>query len=230
MHFPNVRRFHPFVFLAALWRLGLGCSVVREWRRFSVSEGNSAFEIRGGFLVDVVNRSMILYFGSESVVTVPRDIEHLDRCSFPLGKERLWSVTFEVGSSLSRIDESAFASFSSLASISVPGSVAVLCDRCFCDCKTFSTVTFELGSKLSHIERSEFSSCSLLPSISISSSVEVLCDRCFSECTALSSVTFEAGSHIRRIEESAFSQCSRLSSISVPSSIEVIGARCFTKC
>jgi hypothetical protein len=61
--------------------------------------------------------------------------------------KNLRTVTFEPGSQLWRVGESAFAG-SGLTAILVPASVEVLCESCFSNCQSLRTVTFESGSLL----------------------------------------------------------------------------------
>jgi hypothetical protein len=78
-------------------------------------------------------------------------------------------VTFERGSRLERIEESAF-SWSHLNSIEIPSSVVVSGEESFRSCSSLETVTFESGSRLERIEESAFS-WSHLNSIEIPSSL-----------------------------------------------------------
>jgi hypothetical protein len=64
-------------------------------------------------------------------------------------------VTFESGSRLERIQESAFYE-SVLKSILIPSSVVVLGERSFYGCESLESVTFESGSRLERIGESAF--------------------------------------------------------------------------
>jgi hypothetical protein len=61
----------------------------------------------------------------------------------------------------------AFCACSSLSSICIPMSVAILGHRCFASCASLSRVTFESDSNLARIEPSAFEFC---PSLSLSES------------------------------------------------------------
>jgi hypothetical protein len=154
------------------------------------------------------------------------------------------SVTFENGSGLERIEESAFYK-SGLKSIVIPSSVVVLGEKSFYECKSLESVTVEddfplkprspmliqhprWGSRLERIGESGFDGLRL-KSIEIPSSVVILCKRSFYHCDSLESVTFESGSRLERIEESAF-QGSGLKSIDIPSSVVVLGKWSFYEC
>jgi hypothetical protein len=92
-----------------------------------------------------------------------------------LGCRSLETVTFESGSSLERIEKSAFSK-SGLKSIMIPSSVVYLGESSFYECKSLESVTFESGSRLEYIDRTAFS-LSGLKSIVIPSSVSVWVNR-----------------------------------------------------
>jgi hypothetical protein len=56
--------------------------------------------------------------------------------------KNLRTVTFESGSQLWRVGESAFSG-SGLPAILVPASVAVLCESCFPGCNSLASIVFE---------------------------------------------------------------------------------------
>jgi hypothetical protein len=101
-------------------------------------------------------------------VCLPSTVETICPYSFA-SHPSLSAVTFEAGSHISSIEESAFTEYSSLSSFLVPSSVEHLTG--FYDCCSLSAVTFESGSRLSRIAPCAFSGCSSLSSICIPSSV-----------------------------------------------------------
>jgi hypothetical protein len=60
-------------------------------------------------------------------------------------------VTFESGSRLIRIDESAFSDCESLTSICIPASVEILYRSCFSGCTSISQLRFESGCKVTRL-------------------------------------------------------------------------------
>jgi hypothetical protein len=141
-------------------------------------------------------------------------------------------VTFETGSRLKRIDESAFAGdgriSNQLKSIVIPSSLVALGKECFDNCMSLGSVIFETGSQLEKIDESAFRG-SGLRSIVIPSSVVALGKSSFCECRSLESVTFENCTRLERIEESAF-QKTGLKTIVIPSSVLVLAERSFYQC
>jgi hypothetical protein len=207
-----------------------------------VSPDNRRFRTRESFLEDFCGSTICRHFGSCRSVVIPSSVVVLGGGSF-CWCESLESVTFENGSGLERIEESAFRR-SGLKSIVIPYSVVVLGRSSFYECKSLESVTVENdflkprsriltqhprgGSRLARIEESAFQG-SVLESIDIPSSVVVLGKRSFYRCESLESVTFESGSRLERIEEYAFYE-SGLKSILVPSSVVVLGKSSFCLC
>jgi hypothetical protein len=86
-------------------------------------------------------------------------------------------VSFEIGSRLERIEESAFSQ-SGLKSIEIPSSVVVLGNSSFSWCESLDSVTFESGSRLERIEGLAFCETKL-KSILIPPSVTFVDDSAF---------------------------------------------------
>jgi hypothetical protein len=103
----------------------------RSLRSISVLADNQHFRIRGSFLEDVDCCTICRHFGSWSSIKIPSSVVVLGRCCFCACKS-LESVTFESGSRLERIEESAFARSSS-KSIRLPPSVTFIGRSAFVD-------------------------------------------------------------------------------------------------
>jgi hypothetical protein len=145
-------------------------------------------------------------------IVIPCSVVVLGAFSFHMCRA-LESVTFEKGSRLERIEESAFG-LCGLTSIVIPSLVIVLGKSSFRECKSLGSIVFENCYRLERIEESAFYQ-SGLKSIIIPLSVVVLGTKSFSQCKLLEFVLFENGSRLERIEELAFSE-SGLKSIVVP--------------
>jgi hypothetical protein len=205
----------------------------------SISPSNERFRLREYCLESSDGSAIFRYFdcalyysttcrrlGSWDPVVIPSSVLALCRSCF-CQCQSLASLTFERGSRLERIEESAFAC-SQLKSIVIPSSVVVLGKASFFGCKPLESFLFEEGSRLERIEESAFQR-SRLNSIVIPSSGGVLGPWSFSWCDRLQKVVFESGSRLERIEESAF-EAGALRSIVVPSSVVVWGKRVFAEC
>jgi hypothetical protein len=101
-------------------------------------------------------------------------------------------VTFEPGSKMSVLGQSAFAC-SSIQSIRIPSSVQIVPKSCFKNCSALSNLTFEPGCRISGFGESAFAGCSSLRSICIPSSIETLSASCFRDCARLRNIVLEAG-------------------------------------
>jgi hypothetical protein len=93
--------------------------------RITVEEGNPYFRVSGDFLLGFDGTSLIRYFGSDSTVTVPRDVEILGTGCF-CDHHSLCSLLFESGSNLKCVEANAFSGFSGLKSIVIPRSIQEL--------------------------------------------------------------------------------------------------------
>ena len=164
----------------------------------------------------------------------------------------LQTVTFEKGSQLKTIKDSAFVNCTALTSIEIPASVEAIEWGAFADCTSLQTVTFEKGSQLKTIESSVFSGCTSLTSIEIPASVEMIENSAFNGCTSLTTieipasveeirgyafkgctslktVTFEKGSKLKTISNGAFAFCWALTTVdmSACTQVTVIGEYAF---
>ncbi len=99
--------------------------------------------------------------------------------------DKLTSVV--IPSSVTTIENNAFASCSNLTSIEIPPSVIEIGFGAFCGCVKLTNVT--LPSSVKTLGRSSFSSCEQLTSIEIPSSVTLIEDGAFSACKNLSNIS-----------------------------------------
>jgi hypothetical protein len=145
-------------------------------------------------------------------------------------------VTFESGSRLERIEESAFQ-VSGLRSIEIPGSVAFIDGSAFTG-PSLNSVSVSPDSTHFRVRECFLEDCDgstvylcfgSFCSVVIPSSVVVMGKQSFYRFESLESVTFESGSRLEQSEESAFRR-SGLRSISIPSSVVVLGKESFCWC
>jgi hypothetical protein len=131
-----------------------------------VAESNKHFVVCGAFLVSSEGRSLIRYFGRDSIVKISGEIEIISSGSFD-SCSWIREITFEGCSKVRIIERGAFEECRMLLSISLPASTEVLEDSCFNQCGNLYEVAFEEGSKLRLIESESFRGCSSLKSIRI---------------------------------------------------------------
>jgi hypothetical protein len=100
------------------------------------------------------------------------------------------SITFEPGSKLERIHESAFLA-SALRSIVIPPLVRVLETSCFAWCRFLESVSFSQGSILERLEAFVFAG-SGLKEIILPSSLSEFSESCFWCCESLNAIRFDS--------------------------------------
>lgn len=113
------------------------------------------------------------------------------------------------GKAVTVIQESAFANFPNLTSITIPDSVTSISRLAFWSCSKLTSVT--IPDSVTSIGKGAFSGCTGLTSITISNGVASIGGMAFSGCTGLTSVTI--GNSVTGIGSSAFSDCTDLTSI-----------------
>jgi hypothetical protein len=144
-----------------------------------------------------------------------------------LSSSPLERVTFEAGSTLCTISDFAFGRCDSLASISIPASVAILDGASLARCGlrevTIDPENPHFRTSGSFIVRATeprlvgyFGSESELI---IPSEIETIGPSCFISCCSLEAVDFAPGSRLSLIEESAFERCICLRSICIPATV-----------
>ena len=117
-------------------------------------------------------------------------------------------VSAEIGELCTNID-SAFSSFSSLTSITIPNSVTSIGYGTFYNCSGLTSVT--IPNSVTSIEGWVFRSCTSLTSVTIGNSVTSIGDHAFWWCKSLTSITIP--NSVTSIEDYAFQHCSGLTSI-----------------
>tara|TARA_B110000858_G_scaffold29990_2_gene32494 strand:- start:4572 stop:7133 length:2562 start_codon:yes stop_codon:yes gene_type:complete len=152
-------------------------------------------------------------------INIPNTVTDISGSAFA-STTILTTVTFDSGSALTTIGESAFQS-SGLTSIVILSSVTSIEESAFQSCSSLTSVTFDSGSALTTIGDSAFK-VSGLTSIVIPSLLTSIGIQAFSNASSLTSVTFEPGSLLTSIGSEAFWYTSSLTSIVMPNSVTYI--------
>ena len=181
-------------------------------------------------------------------VVVPGSVEVIGADAFRLS-EKLRSVEFGRGGSLTLIASDAFRQCSALEGICIPSSVSKMGRNVFEKCTSLSAVEFEPGSSLSVLESSAFSQCSSLETIDLPDHFSAIGSSAFDRCTSLK--TIELPKMLSYIGGAAFARCaslelidlctvetigpyafseSGLASVTLPASVTYLGNKIFEKC
>lgn len=181
-------------------------------------------------------------------VFIPSSLEYLSRSGFAYCP-KLSSVTFEKGSSIKSIPESAFRDCDALTSIDIPTGVTEVAKYAFEDCCSLASVTFpqtlttigyfsfsnndsltsvEIPDSVTVLESGVFHHCDKLTSAKLSKNITVIPDSAFHTCIALTSIVIPSGA--TEIKWGAFFACESLESVVIPKSVLNIATYAFRGC
>jgi hypothetical protein len=210
------------------------CSPVSS---FQIAEGHRHFRVVGDFLLSFDGTSLIRYFGEDSFVQIPREIEVISKGAFER-RASLSSIGFEADSRLRRIASGAFSSCYSLHSICLPCSLKTVDGPAFRDSEIRS---IQIAERNEHFRVSRefllsFDGRSLILyfgsdlAVRIPREVEVVCEEAFMVHNNVCTLAFESDSQLRRISHRAFRWTYALKSITIPSFVESISGTAFLEC
>jgi hypothetical protein len=208
------------------------CSGIQEIR---ISEGNDHFRVSGGFLESFDGIFLYHYFGRDSIVRIPSEIEVICARAFSMYRD-FSGVYFEHDSKLRRIDAWVFMFCHSLHSICIPSRVDSIDGRAF---SRSGIREIRIAEGNHHLRMSgdfleSFDGKFLYQyfgrnfSVQIPSEIEVICGLAFSNSCSLSQVFFGHDSKLRRIDAWGFAHCCMLQRIYVPSHVESIDGSAFS--
>lgn len=159
------------------------------------------------------------------------NIENIGKKAF-YGSE-LCDITFESGSRLQTIGESAFENCEMLGwvkGIELPASLENIGSRAFYSCNKLAKVVFANKSKLTSIGKNAFYNCAELAEVYIPANTTVIEDCAFYNCTNLRKIYFEKESKLINIGEKVFSYCTGLNKIEIPASVKELKFGAFYGC
>ena len=131
-----------------------------------------------------------------------------------------------IGKNVTSIDNGAFSSCSSLASITLPAVVTSIGNSAFGNCYSLASIVIPDG--FNSIDNYVFQNCYSLASIAIPDSVPSIGDYDFRNCSSLASITLPAG--VTSINNNAFQACPSLASITIQAGVTSIGRNAFNNC
>lgn len=159
------------------------------------------------------------------------DIKKIGKNAFR--NAEICGITFENGSKLQTIDESAFNNCDMLGQvkgIEFPSNLEVIQNNAFYSCDSLFQIIFANDSKLTTIGKNAFFGCQELTEIQIPSTVTSIGDYAFFSCTNLQRVNFEKDSQLKVLKKYLFAFCKGLNTIVIPKSITEIETSVFYSC
>jgi len=167
------------------------------------------------------------YTGSDVAVTIPNMLNGLTVVSIGNNAFYYTSLTsVTIPGSITNIGSYAFEHCASLSTVAIPRSVSSIGDGTFEFCSSLDSVT--IGSGVTRIGRDTFEDCTSLISITIPDSVTSIGDDAFGGCRGLTS--FTVPDSVTSIGDDAFGGCTGLTSVAIANSVTSIGSYAFDYC
>lgn len=137
-------------------------------------------------------------------------------------------VTLPFG--ICEIGRGVFSGNAKLERIVIPGSVKMIADSAFRNCKKLSVVDFRVREmpNLSEIAPNAFANCERLNYIWFPHTLKKIGNHAFVNCSSLTEITIPGG--VKCPEESAFEGCSRLRSVILKDGVRGLGKSAFAGC
>lgn len=171
----------------------------------------------------IIGKSLYLYNGNESSVTIPEDVNCISPNAF-MNNISVKEITIK--SNISEISSSAFTLCQSLEKVTIEEGVTEISSAAFSSCKALKSI--ELPSTLKSIGTAAFSECSSLESVNLPDGLEKIDDRAFEDCTALSDIKFPDS--VIYIGYCTFLNCESLTEINLPENLTAIYSLSFKNC
>lgn len=126
---------------------------------------------------------------------------------------------------VTKIENSTFASFEQLTSVSLPSTLVEIGERCF----EYTAVSkLELPDSLICIGTYSFCNCRALIEVTGGKSLQIIGEGAFGSCESLESIMLPDG--LTTIMDEAFEYCSQIQSVKLPSTLVSIGKKAFIGC
>ena len=138
--------------------------------------------------------------------------------------------TVTLPDSITSIRREAFMSCEALRSINIPKNVQYIAEYAFSGCKSLKNITLP-DSMVGHnngLGWGVFRGCTSLESVDLGSGIEIIEQENFKGCTSLTTVI--GGENITNIKTSAFEGCTSLKNVQLGKNIQFIGASAFKGC
>ena len=151
--------------------------------------------------------------GLSGTLTIGGELKSVDAGFFSSGAVAADGFTAVVlRDGVETIGENAFASWASLASVTIPNSVTTIGDSAFTNCSSLSTVSF--GNGIKTIGDSAFTKTALLGELELPAGLEEIGANAFSNCTSITEVNIP--DTVTKIGYAAFSYNSGTQKVTIP--------------
>ena len=183
------------------------------------------------YTVNKIGNDAFSFCSGIEQILIPSSIVSIESKAFM--HSDIYNITFQSGSQLQTIGESAFEDCKFLGlvkGIELPASLESIDSRAFYSCDNLNKVIFENGSKLKKIGKNAFSGCPELTEVQIPAETTLIDDSAFLNCTSLRMIKFDDESNLKIISNQAFMNCNSLSTIRLPASVEEIKNSAFWGC
>ncbi len=191
--------------------------------KIEISDANAHYKTQDGVLYDYALATLVKYPSANARTSfeIPSSITEINASAF---ENSSFLTTLVIPDSLKKIGESAFGNCNSLTSIDLPVEMETIGDRAFMSCMKLQSIT--MPSKVASIGSSLFMGCGALKEVSLPNGTHDI-SRMFYGCQSLEKVKLP--SSVKTFGESAFQSCSSLKSVNVPV-VEEIGESAFDGC
>jgi hypothetical protein len=178
----------------------------------SVTSIESGSFVRCSSLTSITVDSRNPAYSSIDGVLFDKNTRTIIKC--PRGRQG----TYAIPSSITTIEDAAFAGCGSLTSIAIPSSVTSIGNYAFYICSSLTSIT--IPSSVTSIGNETFFYCKSLASISIPSSITSIGFAAFFYCESLVSVSIP--SSVTSIDFAAFQNCNSLTSVTISRRTQVV--------
>jgi hypothetical protein len=200
--------------------------------RILVADGNEHFCVEDRFLIEIPQRRLVRYFGTDLAIIVPNDFTVLGNSCF-CRCPTVMSISFEPQSRLVEIEGYALYD-TEVRSVTIPHSVERINGSAFSRCD-IREIVIEEGNLHFRVENDcllDISGSRLVRYFGTGSVIQIGKDivslgrSCLGSQRFLMKCTFEEGSMLRSIEQKAFWKCT-LMSIELPPTVRFVGRKAF---
>ena len=187
------------------------------------SKLNNFYDNTQDFLV--VDGVLKKYNGSETVVTIPSDMD-IDSIGQRAFYKRTDVRTIIIPNGIRSIANYAFSCCENLSSVTIPDTVNFIGNYAFENCTSLTKI--DLPGRLQSVGSYLFSGCTRLVDVTLPYELKSIGNYMFYKCTSLASVNLP--NKIQNIGWKAFSGCTSLTEIKLPKTCDTLGNNAFENC